>query len=67
MAIKVGINGFGRIGRNVFRAGLHNPEIEFVAANDLTDTTTLAHLVEIRFGAGTLCTRMSRRTPTPSP
>jgi len=46
MAIKVGINGFGRIGRNVFRAGLGNPEIEFVATNDLTDTTTLAHLLK---------------------
>jgi glyceraldehyde 3-phosphate dehydrogenase len=46
MAIKVGINGFGRIGRNVVRAGLHNPDIEFVAANDLTDTKTLAHLLK---------------------
>ena len=46
MAIKVGINGFGRIGRNVVRAGLGNPEIEFVAANDLTDTKTLAHLLK---------------------
>src|SRR6266851_1289086 len=46
MAIKVGINGFGRIGRNVIRAGLHNPNIEFVAANDLTDTATLAHLLK---------------------
>ncbi len=46
MAIKVGINGFGRIGRNVVRAGLQNPEIEFVAANDLTDTKTLAHLLK---------------------
>ena len=44
MPIKVGINGFGRIGRNVVRAGLHNRDIEFVAANDLTDTATLAHL-----------------------
>ena len=44
MAVKVGINGFGRIGRNVVRAGLHNPEIDFVAVNDLTDTATLAHL-----------------------
>ncbi|HZS57365.1 MAG TPA: type I glyceraldehyde-3-phosphate dehydrogenase [Bryobacteraceae bacterium] len=44
MPIRVGINGFGRIGRNVVRAGLHNPEVEFVAANDLTDTKTLAHL-----------------------
>lgn len=46
MPIKVGINGFGRIGRNVVRAGLQNPEIEFVAANDLTDTKTLAHLLK---------------------
>ncbi len=46
MATKVGINGFGRIGRNVVRAGLHNPNIEFVAANDLTDTKTLAHLLK---------------------
>ncbi len=46
MPIKVGINGFGRIGRNVVRAGLNNPEVEFVAANDLTDTKTLAHLLK---------------------
>jgi glyceraldehyde 3-phosphate dehydrogenase len=46
MATKVGINGFGRIGRNVVRAGLNNPNIEFVAANDLTDTKTLAHLLK---------------------
>jgi len=46
MPIKVGINGFGRIGRNVVRAGMHNPNIEFVAANDLTDTATLAHLMK---------------------
>ena len=46
MPIKVGINGFGRIGRNVVRAGLKNPNIEFVAANDLTDTKTLAHLLK---------------------
>jgi glyceraldehyde 3-phosphate dehydrogenase len=46
MGIKVGINGFGRIGRNVVRAGLNNPDIEFVAANDLTDTKTLAHLLK---------------------
>jgi glyceraldehyde 3-phosphate dehydrogenase len=46
MAIKVGINGFGRIGRNVLRAGLNNPNVEFVAANDLTDTKTLAHLLK---------------------
>src|SRR5579872_7175803 len=46
MPIKVGINGFGRIGRNVVRAGLHRSDIEFVAANDLTDTKTLAHLLK---------------------
>jgi glyceraldehyde 3-phosphate dehydrogenase len=46
MSVKVGINGFGRIGRNVVRAALHNPEIEFVAVNDLTDTKTLAHLTK---------------------
>src|SRR5436305_1202935 len=46
MATRVGINGFGRIGRNVVRAGLNNPDIEFVAANDLTDTATLAHLLK---------------------
>ena len=46
MAIKVGINGFGRIGRNVVRAALNNPDIEIVAANDLTDTVTLAHLLK---------------------
>ena len=46
MPTRVGINGFGRIGRNVVRAGLHNPDIEFVAANDLTDTATLAHLMK---------------------
>ncbi len=46
MAIKVGINGFGRIGRNVVRAGLGNAEIDFVAANDLTDVKTLSHLLK---------------------
>lgn len=46
MAIKVGINGFGRIGRNLFRASLGNPEIEYVAVNDLTSPATLAHLLK---------------------
>jgi glyceraldehyde 3-phosphate dehydrogenase len=46
MSTRVGINGFGRIGRNVVRAGIHNPNVEFVAANDLTDTKTLAHLLK---------------------
>ena len=46
MAIRVGINGFGRIGRNVLRASLHDPSLEFVAINDLTDAKTLAYLLE---------------------
>ena len=46
MAVKVGINGFGRIGRNVFRAAMGNPDIEFVAVNDLTSPKTLAHLLK---------------------
>src|SRR5262249_25275096 len=46
MAIKVGINGFGRIGRNVLRASVDDPGIEFVAVNDLTDAKTLAHLLK---------------------
>ncbi|MGI6034859.1 MAG: type I glyceraldehyde-3-phosphate dehydrogenase [Limnochordia bacterium] len=46
MSIRVGINGFGRIGRNVFRGALGDPEIEIVAVNDLTDAKTLAHLLK---------------------
>jgi glyceraldehyde 3-phosphate dehydrogenase len=46
MAIRVGINGFGRIGRNILRASLHDKEIEFVAVNDITDAPTLAHLLK---------------------
>ena len=46
MAVKVGINGFGRIGRNVLRASLNDPNLEFVAVNDLTDPKTLAHLLK---------------------
>ncbi|MBI4733526.1 MAG: aldehyde dehydrogenase, partial [Rubrobacteridae bacterium] len=46
MAIKVGINGFGRIGRNVFRAAFGDPDIEIVAINDLTNAKTLAHLLK---------------------
>jgi glyceraldehyde 3-phosphate dehydrogenase len=46
MAVKVGINGFGRIGRNVLRAALGNSEIDFVAVNDLTSPATLAHLLK---------------------
>jgi len=46
MAIKVGINGFGRIGRNIMRAAMGSKAIDFVAVNDITDTRTLAHLLK---------------------
>ncbi len=46
MAIKVGINGFGRIGRNIMRAAMESGEIDFVAVNDLTNASTLAHLLK---------------------
>jgi glyceraldehyde 3-phosphate dehydrogenase len=46
MAIRVGINGFGRIGRNIMRAAMHNEQIDFVAVNDITDAATLAHLLK---------------------
>src|SRR3954454_6882816 len=46
MAIKVGINGFGRIGRNVLRTALNDKNLDFVAVNDLTDPKTLAHLLK---------------------
>ena len=54
MALKVGINGFGRIGRNVFRAAMGSEEIEIVAVNDLTNACTLAHLLEYDSVHGTL-------------
>jgi glyceraldehyde 3-phosphate dehydrogenase len=46
MSVKIGINGFGRIGRNIFRAAMDNNQVEVVAVNDLTDAFTLAHLLE---------------------
>ncbi len=46
MALKIGINGFGRIGRNFFRASYKDPEIDIVAVNDITDAATLAHLLK---------------------
>jgi glyceraldehyde 3-phosphate dehydrogenase len=46
MAIRVGINGFGRIGRNILRAALHDKDLDFVAVNDITDARTLAHLLK---------------------
>ncbi len=54
MTVKVGINGFGRIGRNVFRAALNNAEMEIVAINDLTDANMLAHLLKYDTVHGTL-------------
>jgi glyceraldehyde 3-phosphate dehydrogenase len=59
MAIKVGINGFGRIGRNVMRASLDDPNIEFVAVNDLTDPKTLAHLLKYDSILGNLRNKIS--------
>src|SRR5262249_35359062 len=46
MAIKVGINGFGRIGRNIYRAAMDDSKIDIVAVNDITDPETLAHLLK---------------------
>jgi len=46
MSLRIGINGFGRIGRNLFRASYNEPEFEFVAVNDITDAKTLAHLLK---------------------
>src|SRR5919106_5443006 len=46
MAVRVGINGFGRIGRNIMRAAMGNRDIDFVAVNDLTNAATLAHLLK---------------------
>src|SRR5579872_207201 len=71
MAVKVGINGFGRIGRNVLRASLDDSGIEFVAVNDITDPKTLAHLLKYdsvlgnlsaEVGHGDDCVRVNGRT-----
>ena len=59
MAIKVGINGFGRIGRNILRAALDDPALEFVAVNDLTDPKTLAHLLKYDSILGNLSNQIS--------
>jgi len=53
MAIRIGINGFGRIGRNMLRASFDDPEIEYVAVNDITDAKTLAHLLKYDSVLGT--------------
>ncbi|MDI6845160.1 MAG: type I glyceraldehyde-3-phosphate dehydrogenase [Candidatus Saccharicenans sp.] len=54
MAIRIGINGFGRIGRNMLRASYMDPELEYVAVNDITDARTLAHLLKYDSVLGTL-------------
>jgi glyceraldehyde 3-phosphate dehydrogenase len=59
MAVKVGINGFGRIGRNVLRASLHDSTIDFVAVNDLTDPQTLVHLLKYDSILGNLNNQIS--------
>jgi len=59
MLVKVGINGFGRIGRNLFRAAMNDPGMEFVAVNDITDPKTLAHLLKYDSVFGTLDAQVS--------
>src|SRR5499427_2868501 len=59
MAVKVGINGFGRIGRNVLRASLADKNLDFVAVNDLTDPKTLAHLLKYDSILGNLPNKIS--------
>jgi glyceraldehyde 3-phosphate dehydrogenase len=59
MAVKVGINGFGRIGRNIFRSALGNKDIEFVAVNDLTTPATLVHLLKYDSILGNLPNQVS--------
>jgi glyceraldehyde 3-phosphate dehydrogenase len=64
MSIKVAINGFGRIGRNLFRSALKQRDIEFVAVNDLTDSKTLAHLLKYDSIHGTLDARVEAKDQT---
>ena len=61
MSVKVGINGFGRIGRMVFRAALKHPDVEVVAINDLTDSATMAHLLKYDSVHGTLDQEVAAR------
>ncbi len=58
MATRIGINGFGRIGRCILRAGWKNPNLEFVGINDLTDAATLAHLLKYDSVHGTFNTKV---------
>jgi glyceraldehyde 3-phosphate dehydrogenase len=61
MAIKVGINGFGRIGRNIMRAALGQKDVDFVAVNDITDAATLAHLLKYDSILGNLSARIEAK------
>jgi glyceraldehyde 3-phosphate dehydrogenase len=64
MAVRVGINGFGRIGRNIMRAALGDKHIDFVAVNDLTNAATLAHLLKYDSVLGNLRARIDAKTDT---
>ncbi len=64
MAVKVGINGFGRIGRNIYRAAMQDQNIEFVAVNDITDAKTLAHLLKYDSILGNLEAEVSAKDNT---
>jgi len=64
MPVKVGINGFGRIGRNIYRAALGDPEIEIVAVNDITDSKTLAHLLKYDSVLGNLPNKVTHTDDT---
>jgi glyceraldehyde 3-phosphate dehydrogenase len=64
MAVKVGINGFGRIGRNIMRAALGDKNIDFVAVNDLTSATTLAHLFKYDSVLGNLHAKVEAKGDT---
>src|SRR5271170_369734 len=64
MAVKVGINGFGRIGRNILRAALGDPAIEIVAVNDITDSKTLAHLLKYDSILGNLTHKVTHTDDT---
>jgi len=64
MPVKVGINGFGRIGRNIFRAALGDPSIEIVAVNDITDSKTLAYLLKYDSILGNLPNKVTHTDDT---
>ena len=64
MAIKVGINGFGRIGRNIMRAALAHTDVDIVAVNDITDAATLAHLLKYDSVLGNLTVPVSATADT---